>query len=116
MPKWPIAFQFVVAVLGTWRVAHLMAREDGPFDVIVRLRARAGDGAIGALMDCPHCLGIWIAMPFAWWLSGTWEEWGGCVAGRLRRGVVPAASDRSGTRRVTPRTPIGLIGAESLAF
>jgi hypothetical protein len=75
MPEWPMTFQFVVAVLGTWRVAHLMAREDGPFDVIVRLRARAGDGAIGALMDCPHCLGIWIAMPFAWWLSGTWGEW-----------------------------------------
>jgi hypothetical protein len=26
-------------------------------------------------MDCPHCLGIWIAMPFAWWLSGTWVQW-----------------------------------------
>ncbi len=74
MTEWPIAVQLAAAVLGTWRLAHLLAHEDGPFDVIVRARARAGDGAIGALMDCPHCLGLWIAAPFAWWLSGTWAE------------------------------------------
>jgi len=75
MTEWPIALQFASAVLGTWRIAHLVAREDGPFDLIVRLRARAGQGAIGSLMDCPHCLGIWIALPFACWLSRTWPEW-----------------------------------------
>jgi hypothetical protein len=75
MPEWPIALRCVLVVLGTWRLAHLVAREDGPFDVIVRLRARVGDGAMGALMDCPHCLGLWIAMPFAWWLAETRGEW-----------------------------------------
>ena len=67
--------QFVVAVLATWRVAHLVAREDGPFDVIVRLRTRAGDSIVGRLMDCPHCLGLWVAMPFAWWLAATPDWW-----------------------------------------
>ncbi len=75
MAEWPVSFQFVVAVLATWRVAHFVAREDGPFDLIVRLRARAGDGALGRLMDCPHCLGLWIAMPFAWWMAETPGGW-----------------------------------------
>jgi uncharacterized protein DUF1360 len=75
MSEWPVPFQFVVAVLGTWRVAHLVAREDGPFDVIVRLRTRAGDSTLGRLMDCPHCVGLWIAMPFAWWLAPTSWTW-----------------------------------------
>ena len=26
-------------------------------------------------MDCPHCLGLWIAMPFAWWLARTPAGW-----------------------------------------
>jgi hypothetical protein len=72
---WPVSFQFVVAVLATWRVAHLVAREDGPFDVIVRTRSRAGDGGIGRLMDCPHCLGLWIAMPMAAGLARTPGQW-----------------------------------------
>lgn len=76
MTEWPIAVQFAAAILGTWRVAHLVAREDGPFDVVVRVRSRAGDGEVGALMDCPHCLGVWIALPFAWWLSDTWGGFG----------------------------------------
>lgn len=75
MMDWPIALQFALAVLGTWRLGHLVAREDGPFDVIVRVRARVGHGAAGALMDCPHCLGFWVAAPFAWWLAGTCGEW-----------------------------------------
>jgi hypothetical protein len=72
---WPVSVQFVVAVLATWRVAHLVAREDGPFDVIVRLRRRAGDTGIGRLMDCPHCLGLWIAMPLAAWLARSPDQW-----------------------------------------
>ena len=75
MPEWPAPLAFVLAMLGTWRVAHLIAREDGPFDVVVRLRRRAGDGVVGRLMDCPHCLGLWMAMPFAWWLASTPAGW-----------------------------------------
>lgn len=75
MPEWPAPFQFVVAVLATWRIAHLVAREDGPFDVIVRLRTRAGNGMLGHLMDCPHCLGLWVALPCAWWMARTPGEW-----------------------------------------
>jgi hypothetical protein len=75
MSEWPVLFQFVVAILATWRVAHLVAREDGPFDAIVWLRTRAGAGNLGRLMDCPHCVGLWIAMPFAWSLASTPVAW-----------------------------------------
>jgi hypothetical protein len=68
---WSAPFQFVVAVLATWRVARLVSREDGPFDLIVRLRRRAGDSLVGHLMDCPHCVGLWAAIPAACWLAPT---------------------------------------------
>ncbi len=75
MHDWPAALRFLVAVLATWRVAHLVAREDGPFDLVVKLRARAGHGVLGRLMDCPHCVGLWVAMPMAWWLAASPLEW-----------------------------------------
>ena len=36
---WP---RFVLAVLATWRVTHLLASEDGPGDLIVRFRRLLG--------------------------------------------------------------------------
>ena len=39
--------KFVVAALATWRVTHLLASEDGPADIVVRVRRRLGDGVLG---------------------------------------------------------------------
>jgi hypothetical protein len=58
-------FRLTLAVLATWRASHLVAHEDGPGDVIARLRARAGRGMLGSLMDCPYCLSLWFAAPAA---------------------------------------------------
>ena len=44
--------RFALAVLATWRVTHLLTSEDGPADLVVRLRARLGEGFAGDLMDC----------------------------------------------------------------
>jgi hypothetical protein len=55
--------RFVLGSLATWRVAHLLAEEDGPADVVVRLRARAGSGPLGGPMDCFYCLSVWVAAP-----------------------------------------------------
>ena len=57
--------QFVLAVLATWRITHLLAREDGPMEVLARLRARLGHGLFGKLMDCFNCLSLWVAAPIA---------------------------------------------------
>jgi hypothetical protein len=57
--------RFALASLATWRLTHLLVEEDGPADVVVRLRARAGESWIGELMDCFYCLSIWVAAPLA---------------------------------------------------
>jgi len=64
------AGRFVLAALATWRVTHLLAEEDGPADVVVRLRRRAGSSWAGDLLDCFYCLSVWVAVPFAVGLAG----------------------------------------------
>jgi hypothetical protein len=65
MDEVELLIRFLLAVLATWRVTHLLAREDGPGDLVVRLRARLGDGFAGRLMDCFQCLSLWVAAPMA---------------------------------------------------
>jgi hypothetical protein len=48
-----------MASLATWRLTHLIVEEDGPADVVVHVRRRAGDGMVGAAMDCFHCCSVW---------------------------------------------------------
>jgi hypothetical protein len=75
MDNWSPWFRLTIAVLATWRVAHLVAHEDGPFDVILALRRRAGSGFLGRLMDCPYCLSLWIAAPLALVLGSSASAW-----------------------------------------
>ena len=58
-----------MAVLATWRVTHLLASEDGPFDIIVRFRELLGRSIAGKLIDCFKCLSLWIAAPAAVFVS-----------------------------------------------
>ncbi len=62
-------YWLALATLGTWRVTHLIATEDGPFAVIARLRRLAGDGVLGQMLDCFYCLSLWsaalVALPLA---------------------------------------------------
>ena len=53
--------RFAIASLVTWRLTHLVVFEDGPFEVIVWLRRKAGPGFFGKLMDCFYCVSLWIA-------------------------------------------------------
>ena len=62
--------RFVLAVLATWRITHLLANEDGPAALLARLRERLGGGLAGRLMDCFHCLSFWVAAPLAFFVSG----------------------------------------------
>ena len=55
--------RFLLAALATWRVTHLLVAEDGPADVMVRLRMRVGDGMAAQLMDCFACTSVWVAAP-----------------------------------------------------
>jgi hypothetical protein len=53
--------RFALASLATWRVAHLLVEEDGPGDVVVRVRAKLGASFAGELMDCFACTSVWVA-------------------------------------------------------
>jgi len=70
--------RFVLAVLATWRVTHLLASEDGPADIIVRFRTLLGQSIVGKLMDCFNCLSLWIAALAALFVSRRPMEWVFC--------------------------------------
>jgi hypothetical protein len=72
------AVRIVLALLATWRVTHLLAREDGPADIIVRFRAVLGQSIVGKLMDCFNCLSLWIAALAALFVSRRPLEWVFC--------------------------------------
>jgi hypothetical protein len=58
-------YWLALGALGVWRITHLLNAEDGPWDVMVRLREHAGSGFWASLLDCFYCLSLWIALPFA---------------------------------------------------
>jgi hypothetical protein len=101
---------FPIAVLGVWRVAHLLAAEDGPWDLVVRLRHAAGSGFWGRLMDCFSCLSLWVALPFAALIGDRWlahlVAWPALSAGAmlierltLPRAAPPAIYEEQATTR-----------------
>jgi hypothetical protein len=90
--------RLVLGVLVVWRVTHLLAAEDGPWDIVIRLRQRAGAGVWGRLLDCFYCLSLWIAAPLALLLGGGWAErlllWPALSAGAI---LVQRVTMREGT-------------------
>jgi len=72
MPEW---VRWVLAALSCYRLAQLVTLDDGPGDVFLRLRERAGvyqygdDGrpatSLGRFLACPFCIGLWLALPCA---------------------------------------------------
>jgi Protein of unknown function (DUF1360) len=67
-------YWFALGALAVWRIAHLLNAEDGPWDLLTRLRRAAGTGFWGSLLDCFYCLTLWIALPFGYFLSERWKE------------------------------------------
>ena len=71
-----IWFRFVVAALAVWRLAFLLAREDGPGGMFTRWRNKLGRGFFGQLLSCVKCVGVWLAFPFAFYVRSDWEAVG----------------------------------------
>ena len=67
-------YWLTLGILGVWRITHLLNAEDGPANLLVRLRHLAGQGVWGDLLDCFYCLSVWIAAPFAFLLGEGWRE------------------------------------------
>jgi len=60
--------RFILAALATWRVSHLLVSEDGPWNLIARLRRWLGNGVAGQLMDCFGCTSMWVAAPLSFFV------------------------------------------------
>ncbi len=68
------AFAFLIMVLAAWRITHLFSMEDGPFDIIYRIRKKMGNGFFGKLLDCFYCTSVWVALPFGLYTGVSWQE------------------------------------------
>jgi len=68
-----VFFRFLIAALATWRLAFLVARERGPWNLLGLLRTRIG-GIAGELLKCVKCVGLWVALPLAFFVRGDWWE------------------------------------------
>ncbi len=101
-------WRFVLCALAIWRVTHLLAEEDGPWDLIVRLRASLGSSMLGRLMDCFYCLSLWISLPLAVWLSTGWI--GLLVHWQALSGA--ACLLETATLRAGPASPATLAGTK----
>jgi hypothetical protein len=69
-----LVFRFVIAAIAAWRLAFLLVREDGPAGIFVSLRHKAGAGFFGQLLGCVKCTGMWVSIPFAFFVRGNWME------------------------------------------
>jgi hypothetical protein len=67
-------YWLILGTLAVWRITHLLRSEDGPWDLGVRMRIRAGDGFWGRLLDCFYCLSLWISAPAALLVGANWKE------------------------------------------
>jgi hypothetical protein len=67
-------YWLILGVLAGWRITHLLNAEDGPWDLVVKLRRLAGNGFFGSLLDCFYCLSLWVAAPLAYLLGDAWKQ------------------------------------------
>lgn len=66
-------YWLILGVLAAWRITHLLNTEDGPWDLLVKLRRLAGNGFFGGLLDCFYCLSMWVAAPLAYVVGDGWK-------------------------------------------
>ena len=67
-------YWLALGILTVWRITHLLSAEDGPWDVVIRLRRWAGESFFGKLLDCFYCLSVWIAAPLGCLIGQSWFE------------------------------------------
>jgi hypothetical protein len=66
--------KYLIVTIVVWRLTHLISSEDGPFDLIIKIRKMVGATFFGKLMDCFYCLSIWVGLLCASFISECWQE------------------------------------------
>lgn len=51
-----------VGTLATWRVSRLIVAEDGPAQIVVRLRRAVDATPLAGVMDCFACTSVWVGL------------------------------------------------------
>jgi hypothetical protein len=96
-------YWLVLGVLAVWRITHFFWAEDGPWDIVIRLRQWAGEGFLGKLLDCFYCLSVWVSAPLGYVIGETWLErvllWPSLSAGAI---FLEKVTDRSPTATPAP--------------
>jgi hypothetical protein len=64
----------LLGVLCVWRVTHLLGAEDGPWDLLARLRRSIERVAPTRLFQCFYCLSLWVAALFGWAMAEAWRD------------------------------------------
>jgi hypothetical protein len=63
----PSPFVFLIVLLATYRLSHMIAMEDGPFDMFATARDAIGQASwVGRGFHCALCLSFWLSLPMAW--------------------------------------------------
>lgn len=72
--------ELIVLILVCYRLSRLIAIDEGPFSIFLKLRVKLGaydygnngqaQSNLGRGINCPHCIGLWIALPLALIASG----------------------------------------------
>lgn len=66
--------KITLSALVVWRITHLMTYEDGPWQVLHRMRRMIGPGFLGQLVECFYCLSLYVSAPLACCLTHAWKE------------------------------------------
>lgn len=64
------ALILIMGILATWRLTYMLMKEEGPYDMLEKLRDKLGirydlksnaysESSIGRLFLCYYCLSIW---------------------------------------------------------
>lgn len=64
----------LLAALAVWRLTYLLQAEDGPFDAIEHGRNWLRKTWLAGLANCFYCLSLWMAAPFAFVLTPSWQD------------------------------------------
>lgn len=80
-----MALTMLMFALAATRVSHIIAKEDGPFQVFARMRSLCNDrascgvlwGLLADIVTCVNCLSVWVGMATAWLLAALcwYQDW-----------------------------------------
>lgn len=70
----------IIGGLAVWRLAHMLVVEDGPKDIIAKLRARLAEkqkssGGLYDAFSCVACMSFWIGSVAALGPAGSVLQW-----------------------------------------